>query len=50
MYLHDDPKILVAADKKGEKVTVVLDRSQRSENRSSKDFVNNAGIDLLTGF
>jgi phosphatidylserine/phosphatidylglycerophosphate/cardiolipin synthase-like enzyme len=37
-------KALVDAHKRGEKVTVVLDRSQRSEKYSSADFVNNAGI------
>ena len=37
-------KALVDAHKRGVKVTVVLDRSQRSEKYSSADFVNNAGI------
>jgi phosphatidylserine/phosphatidylglycerophosphate/cardiolipin synthase-like enzyme len=37
-------KALVDAYKLGVKVTVVLDRSQRSEKYSSADFVNNAGI------
>ncbi len=37
-------KALVDAYKRGVKVTVVLDRSQRSEKYSSADFVNNAGI------
>jgi len=37
-------KALVDAHKRGGKVTVVLDRSQRSERYSSADFVNNAGI------
>jgi phosphatidylserine/phosphatidylglycerophosphate/cardiolipin synthase-like enzyme len=34
----------VDAHKRGVKVTVVLDRSQRSAKYSSADFVNNAGI------
>ena len=37
-------KALVDAHKRGVKVTVVLDKSQRSEKYSSADFVNNAGI------
>jgi phosphatidylserine/phosphatidylglycerophosphate/cardiolipin synthase-like enzyme len=37
-------KVLVDAHKRGVKVTVVLDRSQRSVKYSSADFVNNAGI------
>jgi Phosphatidylserine/phosphatidylglycerophosphate/cardiolipin synthases and related enzymes len=37
-------KALVDAHKRGVKVTVVLDRSQRSTKYSSADFVNNAGI------
>jgi phosphatidylserine/phosphatidylglycerophosphate/cardiolipin synthase-like enzyme len=37
-------KALVGAHKRGVKITVVLDRSQRSERYSSADFVNNAGI------
>jgi phosphatidylserine/phosphatidylglycerophosphate/cardiolipin synthase-like enzyme len=37
-------KALVDAHKRGVKVTVVLDRSQRSERYSSADFMNNAGI------
>ena len=37
-------KALVDAHKRGVKVTVVLDRSQRSKKYSSADFVNNAGI------
>src|SRR5659263_178361 len=37
-------KALVDAHKRGVKVTVVLDRSQRSVKYSSADFVNNAGI------
>jgi phosphatidylserine/phosphatidylglycerophosphate/cardiolipin synthase-like enzyme len=37
-------KALVNAHKRGVKVTVVLDRSQRSTKYSSADFVNNAGI------
>lgn len=37
-------KALVDAHKRGVKVTVVLDKSQRSAKYSSADFVNNAGI------
>lgn len=37
-------KALVDAHKRGVKVTVVLDRSQRLQKYSSADFVNNAGI------
>jgi phosphatidylserine/phosphatidylglycerophosphate/cardiolipin synthase-like enzyme len=37
-------KALVDVHKRGVKVTVVLDRSQRSTKYSSADFVNNAGI------
>ena len=36
-------KALVDAHKRGVKVTVVLDKSQRSKKYSSADFVNNAG-------
>jgi phosphatidylserine/phosphatidylglycerophosphate/cardiolipin synthase-like enzyme len=39
-------KALVDAHKRGVKVTVVLDRSQRSTKYSSADFVNNAGIPI----
>jgi len=35
---------LVDAHKRGVKVTVVLDKNQRSEKYSSADFVNNAWI------
>jgi phosphatidylserine/phosphatidylglycerophosphate/cardiolipin synthase-like enzyme len=37
-------KALVDAHKRGVKVTVVLDKSQRSEKYSSATFLNNAGI------
>lgn len=37
-------KALVDAHKRGVQVTVVLDKSQRSEKYSSADFLNNAGI------
>ena len=37
-------KALVAAHRRGVKVLVVLDRSQRGEKYSSADFVRNAGI------
>jgi phosphatidylserine/phosphatidylglycerophosphate/cardiolipin synthase-like enzyme len=39
-------KALVDAHKRGLKVTVILDRSQRSTKYSSADFVNHAGIPI----
>ncbi|MEI9963288.1 MAG: phospholipase D family protein [Limisphaerales bacterium] len=37
-------KALVDAEKRGVKVQIILDKSQRSERYSSADFVKNAGI------